>query len=77
MAQRRFYNSLLSERLRYTAFLLLMGIGFIFRFAAVSPWLKVMPLPLPLPFVAVSADILAWFLTQWNPFYAYTEENPI
>lgn len=37
MAQRRFYNCPLSERLRYTAFLLLMSIGFIFRFAAAPP----------------------------------------
>lgn len=36
-----------SERLFYTAFLLL-------------------------PFIAIFADNLAWFLTKWDPVYAYT-----
>ena len=25
-----------------------------------------------LPFAAMFADILAWFLTKWDPIYAYT-----
>lgn len=25
-----------------------------------------------LPFAAIIADIVAWFLTKWDPVYAYT-----
>lgn len=50
--------------------LVALGIGFIFRLAAVPLWLKATLMVLP--FVAIFADILAWFLTKWDPVYAYT-----
>lgn len=42
----------------------------IFRHAVLRPWLK--QTLLLLPFIAIFADILAWFLTKWDPIYAYT-----
>ena len=50
--------------------LVALGIGLIFRLAAVSGWLKATLMLLP--FVAIFADILAWFLTKWDPVYAYS-----
>jgi len=50
--------------------LVALGIGLIFRLAAVTTWLKAALMVSP--FVAIFADILAWFLTKWDPFYAYT-----
>lgn len=50
--------------------LVALAIGFIFRLAILNVWIKA-PLIL-LPFVAIFADILAWFLTKWDPVYAYT-----
>jgi len=50
--------------------LVLLGIGFIFCLAELRPILKY-PLIL-IPFVAILADIIAWFLTKWDPVYAYT-----
>lgn len=50
--------------------LVALGIGLIFRLAAVDSWLKATLMVLP--FVAIFADILAWFLTKWDPVYAYT-----
>jgi len=50
--------------------LVALGIGLIFRLATVSGWLKASLMVLP--FVAIFADILAWFLTKWDPVYAYT-----
>ncbi len=50
--------------------LVALGIGLIFRLAAVGGWLKATLMVLP--FVAIFADILAWFLTKWDPVYAYT-----
>jgi len=50
--------------------LVAFGIGMIFRYAALSPWVK--NTLLLLPFIAIFADILAWFLTKWDPVYAYT-----
>lgn len=47
-----------------------LGIGLVFRYAVLSEWLKVTLMVLP--FAAVFADILAWFLTKWDPVYAYT-----
>ena len=50
--------------------LLLLAVGMIFRYAE---------LPLVLkntitiaPFIAVFVDILSWYLTKWDPVYAYT-----
>jgi len=50
--------------------LVALGIGLVFRFAVLPAWLQ-HTLTL-LPFVAIFADISAWFLTKWDPFYAYT-----
>lgn len=50
--------------------LVALGIGLIFRLAAVGGWIK--STLMVLPFVAIFADILAWFLTKWDPVYAYT-----
>lgn len=50
--------------------LVALTIGFIFRLAVVPGWLKATLMVLP--FAAIFADILAWFLTKWDPVYAYT-----
>lgn len=50
--------------------LVALGIGFIFRLAVLGGWLKATLILLP--FLAIFADILAWFLTKWDPVYAYT-----
>jgi len=50
--------------------LVALGIGLVFRLAAVATWLKATLMVSP--FVAIVADILAWFLTKWDPVYAYT-----
>ncbi|WP_339847862.1 hypothetical protein [uncultured Halopseudomonas sp.] len=50
--------------------LVALGIGLIFRLASVGEGLKACLMLLP--FVAIFADILAWFLTKSDPFYAYT-----
>lgn len=50
--------------------LVALGIGLIFRLAALATWFKAALMVSP--FVAIFADILAWFLTKWDPVYAYT-----
>lgn len=50
--------------------LVAMGIGLVFRLAVLGDWLKATLMVSP--FVAIFADILAWFLTKWDPVYAYT-----
>jgi mono/diheme cytochrome c family protein len=50
--------------------LVLLAVGFIFRLAELPEGLKATLLAVP--FASVLADILAWFLTKWDPFYAYT-----
>jgi len=50
--------------------LVALGIGFVFRFAVLSDWLK--STLIVVPFAAILADIAAWFLTKWDPVYAYT-----
>jgi len=50
--------------------LVALAIGIIFRHAKLLSWLKCTLVLLP--FIAVFADILAWFLTKWDPVYAYT-----
>lgn len=50
--------------------LVAFGIGMIFRRAELPQWLK--GTLLVLPFVAIAGDILAWFLTHWDPHYALT-----
>lgn len=47
-----------------------LGIGLVFRLAVAPAWLKATLIVTP--FAAVFADIVAWFLTKWDPFYAYT-----
>ncbi len=50
--------------------LVLLGVGMIFRRAQLREPLK--SLIIVLPYAAIVADILAWFLTKWDPVYAYT-----
>ena len=50
--------------------LVAFAIGLIFRFTVLPSLLKY-TLTL-LPFAAIFVDILSWFLTKWDPFYAYT-----
>lgn len=49
--------------------LVALGIGLVFRFALLPAWLQ-HTLTL-LPFIAIFTDILAWFITKWDPHYAY------
>ncbi len=50
--------------------LVAFGIGLVFRFALLPAWFQY-TLTL-LPFIAIFSDIFAWFLTRWDPVYAYT-----
>ena len=50
--------------------LVALGIGLIFRFAQLPGWFQ-NSLTL-MPFIAIFVDIAAWFLTKWDPVYAYT-----
>ncbi len=50
--------------------LVALGIGLVFRFTLLPTSLQC-TLTL-LPFIAVFIDIAAWFLTKWDPIYAYT-----
>ncbi|HEY4659187.1 MAG TPA: hypothetical protein VIH11_06740 [Gemmatimonadaceae bacterium] len=59
----------MSEKVLYIG-LVAFAIGLVFRFAALPRWLK--GSLMVLPFAAIIADILAWFLTKWDPVYAYT-----
>ncbi len=49
--------------------LILLGVGMIFRRVVMRTWLKATLIVLP--FAAIFVDILAWFLTKWDPVYAY------
>ncbi|MES1981145.1 MAG: hypothetical protein V4443_01600 [Pseudomonadota bacterium] len=50
--------------------LLLFALGFIFIHAEVNVWFKRFLIVSPM--LAVFVDILSWFLTKWDPVYAYT-----
>ena len=50
--------------------LLLFALGFIFIQSEVNVWFKRFLVLSPM--VAVFVDILSWFLTKWDPVYAYT-----
>jgi hypothetical protein len=50
--------------------LVALAIGMVFRFALLPAWFQ-HTLTL-LPFIAIFTDIAAWFLTKWDPVYAYT-----
>ncbi len=50
--------------------LVLFILGFIFQLTILPGWIKY-PL-IVIPFLAVFVDILSWFLTKWDPIYAYT-----
>ena len=50
--------------------LILFGVGYIFCLAVLPGWLKTTLILTP--FVAVFIDIAAWFLTKWDPLYAWT-----
>jgi len=49
--------------------LILLSVGMIFRRVEMRTWLKATLIVLP--FAAIFVDILAWFLTKWDPIYAY------
>ena len=50
--------------------LVLFALGYIFILAILPGWIKY-PL-IVTPFLAIFVDILSWFLTKWDPVYAYT-----
>lgn len=50
--------------------LLLFALGYIFILSEVNVWFKRFLVLSPM--VAVFVDILSWFLTKWDPVYAYT-----
>ncbi len=50
--------------------LVLLGVGMIFRRAQIRDSIKAVLIVLP--FAAILTDMLAWFLTKWDPAYAYT-----
>jgi len=50
--------------------LVLFVLGHIFILSILPRWIKY-PL-IVMPFLAIFTDILSWFLTKWDPFYAYT-----
>lgn len=50
--------------------LVIFGVGMIFRRVVLWEWLK--GTLLVLPFIAIAVDILAWYLTHWDPHYALT-----
>ncbi|NOX77240.1 MAG: hypothetical protein GXP17_11655 [Gammaproteobacteria bacterium] len=50
--------------------LILFGVGMVFRRVEMRCGLK--STLIVLPFVAILVDIMAWFLTKWDPIYAYT-----
>lgn len=47
-----------------------LSLGFVFQKSALRLWLR--NLLILLPFAAIAADIATWFLTKWDPIYAYT-----
>jgi len=49
--------------------LVLLGVGMIFRRVSMVSWLK--STLIVIPFAAIFLDILTWFLTKWDPIYAY------
>lgn len=50
--------------------LVLFVLGYIFILTILPGWIKY-PL-IVMPFLAIFTDILSWFLTKWDPIYAYT-----
>ena len=50
--------------------LMLFALGYIFILSEVNVWFKRFLVLSPM--VAVFVDILSWFLTKWDPVYAYT-----
>lgn len=50
--------------------LVLFILGYIFILTILPGWLK--HLLIVTPFLAIFIDILSWFLTKWDPVYAYT-----
>ncbi len=45
-------------------------LGFVFTLTALPVWLK--NVVIAAPFAAVVVDIATWFLTKWDPIFAYT-----
>jgi hypothetical protein len=45
-------------------------LGFVFTFTTLPTWLK--NLVIVAPFFAMVIDITTWYLTKWDPVFAYT-----
>ncbi len=45
-------------------------LGYVFTFTALPVWFK--NAVIATPFVAIAMDIATWYLTKWDPIYAYT-----
>ncbi|EQD26281.1 conserved hypothetical protein, membrane [mine drainage metagenome] len=45
-------------------------LGYVFTFAMLPAWFK--NFVIVVPFVAMVIDIATWYLTKWDPIYAYT-----
>lgn len=45
-------------------------LGYVFTFAVLPAWFK--NLVIAVPFFAIVLDIATWYLTKWDPIYAYT-----
>ncbi len=50
--------------------LVLFVLGYIFIHSVLPNWIKYALIVMP--FMAIFTDILSWFLTKWDPIYAYT-----
>ena len=50
--------------------LFLFSIGYIFRLAEMAPWLK--RVIIVIPYASMLVDIASWYLTHWDPLYAWT-----
>jgi len=50
--------------------LVLLAVGMIFRRVEMREWLKTSLILLP--FISIFIDILAWFVTKWDPVFAYS-----
>jgi len=50
--------------------LLAFVLGYVFTFVSLPIWLK--NLVIVTPFFAIVLDIATWYLTKWDPIYAYT-----
>ncbi len=50
--------------------LVAFALGFIFTFTSLPAWFK--NVVIATPFIAIVLDIATWYLTKWDPIFAYT-----